>query len=337
LNKKITIIDVAKKSDYSLMTVSRAINNSPLVKEKTKNKILRVAKKLGYIQDAIGVSLVKGKTRLIGLVVIDSANPFYAKLIHGIENIAVEKGYHVILFNTNEELNREVEAIKLLIGLRAEGILIVPCQKSHKHLLQLKRNGLPFITISRRIREFETNYILNDNAYGSYIATKHLIELGHKEIAFIGGNKHVSTRKDRLKGYKKALKEQNINIKNKLIIDSNISYSSGAKSFCKILDSGNRITGIVAYNDVVAIGIMFAANERGLSVPEEISIVGYDNIEITKFIFPRLTTISQPLQKLGEIYCNSIINLIDDKKEIVKEIIKPKLVVRDTTANPYDF
>jgi LacI family transcriptional regulator len=324
----VTVKQIAEMAGVSVNTVSRALNGKPDVNENTRQRVLEVAKKLGYVPNRSALSLKKQKTHIVGVIIEDNANPFWAEVLKGVESAAKSKGYHVILVNTSRNYEDEIEGIRMMLERRVDGILIAPNQKKYDDLFELKKLGVPFVIMGRHIKEFEElgiPMVYSDEISGGYRATKHLIERGCKRIAFIGAQPYNTASKERCEGYKKALKEAGLEINTKLIKTGGIEIEGGYKSVKELVENGIQFDGIFAYNDLMAFGVLKALKELNLKVPEDVKVVGYDDIPYSSIITPSLTTMRIKKQEMGK---EAFEILFDHKRKIVLET---ELVERESS------
>ena len=321
--KYLTLKMVAEKAGVSVNTASRAINNKPDINEKTKKRILEIAQELGYIRNSAAVALRTKKTRTIGVVIADNRNPFYAEVLNGMEIAAREKNYHIILANTQRNYKKEEEAINLLLAKRVDGLLIAPVQDRDDDIKKLIEANIPFVIVGRDFNDIDLDAVYNDEVKGGFLATEYLIKKGHKKIAFINGVLHKSPAKGRLKGYKKALKECEIPFNDALISVGDIDVKDGYERTKKLFEKGLDFTAIFAYNDMMAFGSMQAIKEKGLRIPEDIGLVGYDDIQFSSLISPSLTTIRLKKKELGIESVKLLFSRINGNRK------KPKKIVLD--------
>jgi LacI family transcriptional regulator len=300
MEKKCTIIDISKASGFSKSTVSKVLRNEPFVKNSTKEKILGIIKELGYQPDEIARSLVTGKTiNFIGLIISDITNPFFSEVALGVEAGAKKRNCNMILCNTNYDEVEEEKYINILIRNRAVGILLATPKIDDKNIRHLLEINYPFVLITRKVKGIKTNIVTIDHFKSAKMAVNYLIQKGHRKIAHFSGKERVYGIIKRSEGYKAALIENNIKINNKLIFKNAISIEGGYKSAKELLKMNERPTAIFATEDLVAIGAMECLRDNGYKIPEDFSIVGYDNIKITALKSINLTTVNQPKFELG--------------------------------------
>jgi len=329
--KYITLKMVAEKAEVSVNTASRAINNKPDINEETKKRVLQIAKELGYIRNAAAVALRTKKTGTIGVVIADNRNPFYAEVLNGMEEAAREKNYHIILANTQRDYQKEEEAINLLLAKRVDGLLITPVQDKDDDIKNLIDANIPFVVVGRDFENIEVDAIYNDEVKGGFLATEYLIKKGHKRIALIDGFLYKSPAKGRLEGYKKALNKYRISLDDSIMSVGDINIEDGYERTKQMLEKNLDFTAIFAYNDMMAFGAMQAIKEKGLRIPEDIGLVGYDDIPYSSLISPPLTTIKLKKQELGIESVKLLLSRINgNRKKIKKVMLRVELQIRET-------
>ena len=329
--KYITLKMVAKRAGVSVNTASRAINNKPDINLETKKRVLQIAKELGYIRNAAAVALRTKKTGTIGVVIADNRNPFYAEVLNGMEEAAREKNYHIILANTQRDYKKEEDAINLLLAKRVDGLLITPVQDKDDDIKNLIDANIPFVVVGRDFENIEVDAIYNDEVKGGFLATEYLIKKGHKRIALINGFLYKSPAKGRSEGYKKALKKYRISLDESLISVGDINIEDGYERTKQMLEKNLDFTAIFAYNDMMAFGAMQAIKEKGLRIPEDIGLAGYDDILFSSLISPALTTIRLKKQELGVESVKLLFSRINgSRKKMKKVMLEVELIVRGT-------
>ena len=320
----VTLKDIGKEVGVSATTVSRALNNKPDISYQVKQKIKEVAERLGYSPNALARSLKAKKTSSIGVLIADIADPFFAPIVKGIENTARQMGYSIILCDTGEEYEQEKLALQMMLEKRVDGLLITPCQTEYGDILELKRKKVPFVLLGRHFDLVETGYVITDEIKGAFSATDYLVKKGHKKILFINGPNYISSAKERLVGYKRALQEHAILFDKSLVREDALKMEDGYRIMKQILSSGTKFTAVFAYCDFVVLGIMQALEEAKLKIPEDIAIVGYDDVAFARFLQVPLTTVHIPKYELGK----EAMKLL--KKKIEGEIQEPQAVILET-------
>jgi LacI family transcriptional regulator len=329
--KYITLRMVAEKAGVSVNTASRAINNKPDINQETKKRIFKVAQELGYVRNNTAVALRTKKTGTVGVVIEDNRNPFYAEVLNGMEVAAREKNYHIIFANTQRDYKKEEEAINLLLAKRVDGLLIAPVQDRDDDIKNLIEVNIPFVVVGRDFKNISLDAVYNDEVKGGFLATEYLIKKGHKRIALIDGFLYKSPAKGRLEGYKKALKKYGISIDDALVSVGDIDVKDGYERTRQMLEKDLDFTAIFAYNDMMAFGAMQAIREKGLRIPEDIGLVGYDDIPFCSLMDPALTTIRLKKQELGIESVKLLFSLINGNRKKPKKImLDVDIIVRKT-------
>lgn len=334
-----TIIDVAEKANVSTATVSRVLNqkycNIP-ISEKTKSRVLKATAELKYKPNALARGLVTQKTRTIGVIIPEISTLFYPEVVESIENFARSKDYHIILCMSGDNSKEEKKCLETLLEKRVDGFIISPAQlgtPNNQYFEELEEEKMPLIFIDRHIEKVERDFIIIDNTLGAYKAVDYLINLGHRRIGYIAGPRNLSAVQDRLTGYRKALENHNLRCEDGLIKElSNLKKEGGYQVMKEFLEMDNPPTAIFAINDMVAIGALKAIREAKLKVPENISLVGFDDIELASFLEVPLTTVSQQQYRIGNLATRILIDRIEKKgeKKPQKIVLEPKLIVRES-------
>lgn len=328
----ITIKDIAKMAEVSVTTVSRVINNKPDVSKNTKNRVLKIIDKTGYKPNKVARGLVLSKTYTIGLVIPDISNPFFPEVSRGVENKAKSLGYSVILCDTDNDIKEEKRAIELLLSQKVDGIILSFSIDNRETLLELEKKNIPIIQIDREIIDSKFSSVTINNIKSAYKATEHLIKNGHKKLGHLNGNLATKTGQDRLKGFKEAIRKYKIELNENWIMNGNYSRSSGYELTKKLLKKKKRPTAIFAANDYMAIGAYEAVFETDFNIPNDISIIGHDNIEISSVVKPGLTTMDQPKYDLGQKAAEILIKKIENENDFGKEniVLETNLILRNS-------
>ncbi len=328
----VTIQDVARKANVSITTVSRVINDKPDVSKETKERINKIIKEMGYKPNSVARGLVLRKTNTLGLLIPDISNPFFPEVARGIEDFAKNNGFSVIFCNTDNKKSEEKKAINLLRSKQVDGIILSLSFKNKEELEKLRKENFPVVQIDREIPDINYPIVKIDNIKSGYKATRYLIESGHTKIAHITGNTDTKTGQDRLEGYKKALEEFDIEINEKWILKGDYSKDSGYREIKRLLKQDEPPTAIFIANDLMAIGTYEALMEKNIKIPDELSIIGHDDIDIASIVNPKLTTLSQPKYKLGQLAAKILISRIEKQKfpENCKSILESELIIRNS-------
>ncbi len=330
----ITIKDIAKKAGVSYATVSRALNNRPEVSEKTRREIQRLAAEMGYKPNAIARGLVTKETFTLGLIIPDITNPFFPEVARGVEEAASDAGYSVFLCNTNWDVKKEKTYIELLEEKRVDGLILASVCEDEKSLRDLIDREVPVVLINRVPEQVSINYVAIDNIKGAQQAVEHLISLGHRRIAYVGGLKQVESTRERLQGYRLALAIHDIPFKEELVRYGTFKKESGYESALALLSLPQPPTAIFAVNDILALGVIHAIKDKGLKVPDDVAVVGFDDIPFAAYAEVNLTTVAQPKYTMGEMAAKILIDEIrkgpsPEKKYIV---LPPTLVIRASSG-----
>ena len=340
LGSRVSIKDIARAAGVSHSTVSRSLSDSLLVNPETKARIQQLAQQSGYSPHAGARSLVMGRTRTIGVVVTTIADPFVAEVVQGIESAAYQHDYTVILATSGAEPEREIAAVKMLRSKRVDGVIITSSRIGALYQDDLERVGVPVVLIndhSSQGRQY-TGSISVDNRHGGRLATQHLISRGHRRIAHIAGPEGHSSSADRLAGYRQAVAGAGLPEDPALVQSGDGLAASGQRAVDVLLRQAESPTAVFCYNDMTAIGLLVAARERGLVLPRDLSVVGFDDIPFAAFVFPALTTIAQPKFDMGQRALAMVLALVkagDTARYTVADVIvQGNLVVRQSTAAP---
>lgn len=323
--------DVAREAGVSVATVSRVINKTVYVDQDTEEKVMEAIKKLNYKPNAVARSLSIKKSNIIALILPSINNPFFPKLVKAVEDVAQSKGYKVFLCNTDGDRERLVEYLDSLSQSYVDGIIINSESFKEDDLRELKTNNIPVITTDRTLPSNLLSSISVNNRYGGQIATEHLIEIGCTQIGHLRGPKDVITADERYMGYRDTVKDFEW-FAPSWVTTVNFSVDDGYKGMKELFKKHPEIDGIFAANDLVAVGALKAASEMGYKVPEDLAIVGFDGIDITKLMIPRITTIQQPIYQIGRLAAEEILRLINNPDAPVKKHeLEVELVQREST------
>lgn len=333
-----TIKDIAVKANISYSTVSRALNNKYGVNPGTREKILRIADEINYLPNAIARGLVSKQTKTIGLVIPDLRNPFFPEVASGIGESAAENGYNVFLCDSNWSREREEQYIKLLAERRVDGLIVAPIGNSIDGLKTITKDMLPVVYVSRAPANTNHSYVVIDNVRGGFLATKHLIESGYESIGFIGATEDSATSDERYIGYQRAFEQYSMAIDENFIKIGDFKQKSGYDILQKMIHNGNYPRSFFVVNDMLALGAIQAVKDSGLKVPEDIAIVGFDDIPVASLQEVQLTTILQPKFVMGKIAFEMLLEVIESNEEDHsgengrKVILEPELIVRKSSG-----
>jgi LacI family repressor for deo operon, udp, cdd, tsx, nupC, and nupG len=327
-----TINDVAARAGVSAATVSRVINVNSNVSPETFKKVTKAIDELNYRPNILGRNLRKTKSERILVILPNISNPFYSEIVKGIEDVANQNGYYVMLCNTDSDLAREEKYIKMLKGQLADGAILMASEMNSDDLAELSKD-IPVVQCCEYKEGIPMPHVSIDNELAAYKAVKHLLGLGHEKIAFIGAKNQFLSSSLRKKGYIRALGEAGINFDPDYCDYGDYSYKSGFRIMKQLLKLSQRPTAVFCISDIMAIGAIRSAMEEKLQIPEDIAVCGFDNIYFSKMFKPSLTTISQPMYDLGCVAMDALVNMIENgKAETMHYFLEHELVIRESTV-----
>jgi LacI family transcriptional regulator len=330
-----TLNDVAKRAGVSPMTVSRVINNSGYIHLKTRARVEQAIADLGYVPNALARSLRFKQTKTLALVITDITNPFFTTIARGVEDVASEQGFSVIFCNTDESRDEEAKYLNVLVQKQVDGVLLVPAYCSAESVWFLQERGIPFVVLDRRIPDVEVDLVRCDSEQGAYLLIQHLVGLGHERIAALTGPRELTTAVDRAAGYTRALEENGLH-RSISICYGEYTAASGRQMAQEALARTPRPTALFAANNFIAVGALRAIRAAGLRVPEDISVVAFDDFPDAILIEPFLTVVTQPAYDIGRQATALLINRLSGQAEAApQEIILPtQLIVRRSSSAP---
>jgi LacI family transcriptional regulator len=328
-----TIREVANLAGVSSTTVSHVVNKSRFVSEKVRLRVLAAMEELEYRPNALAQSLRSGYTHTIALLLPDSANPFFAELGRAIEMEAFKAGYNVILCNTEADFKKENIYIDVLTKKKVDGIVFCSVGNRLDSFRELSSLKLPVVVLDREASEINMDTVVCDNRQGGYLATRHLLELGHRRIGCIAGPSQITPSAERVTGYKAALVEAGVSFDEDLVIRGDFHPETGLLATRALLKLTKAPTAIFSCNDMMAIGILRAAAELGASVPGDLSVVGFDDIELASYAIPSLSTVCQPKEEISSTVVKLLLERIADKELGARRIVLPvSIIVRKSTT-----
>lgn len=325
-----TIKDVARLAGVSASTVSRALNKGRYVKEETLKKIWEACKELGYKPNTLARSLVNKKSNTIGLIIPEIANPFYSEIIAGVESVVTKKNYSMILVSGYSQTG-EAE-VETLLGRQVDGIIHGGVYTTNTAISKLKAKKYPIVLLGRKLPGIETDCVIINDRYSAYRMTKHLIATGHTRLAYIYGRDESTGSTEKFAGFRKALEEAGIEFSSDYLEKGSLSFEGGYAAGKRLLMREIRPTAIIAGNDIMALGARQAIYDVGLTIPEDIALVGFDDIFISSISGIDLTTVAVPRFKMGSLGAELLINKIEnpESSEIKQIILEPELMIRKT-------
>lgn len=324
--------DVAKAAGVSLATVSNFLNRPQLVAAETGSRIDEVMRRLGYVPHGAARQLAAGRSRLISLVVLDLANPFFLEVARGVEDVASRKGYVVTLFNSDDSSVREQSALRAIEELRVSGLLISPVAAHSTIIGRVRESGLPTVLLDRGGSKSEGCSVAVDDHSGGVVAGQHLIAAGYRRLGFVGGSTHLQQHRARLRGLKASMRSAGIPDSDLVIVRDQMSVSGGIRAGKTLLAQAAGPIGVFCGNDLLAIGVLRAALTAGLRVPDDVAIVGYDDLTLASTTAVPLTSIAQPMYELGSTAATLLIDEIQSAEHRHERIqFKPQLIAREST------
>jgi DNA-binding LacI/PurR family transcriptional regulator len=328
----ISIKDIARMAGVSHSTVSRALRDSPLVNPKTTEEIRKIARELGYQPSAVARGLVTRRTYTIGVVVTTIADPFVSEVVIGIELAANDYGYSVILADSNADPVREQSVVHSFAERRVDGIVVTSSRVGALYTGVLAQMNAPIVLINNQHPGQFVHSVMIDNVQGSREATAHLIGLGHRRIAYIGDRYGHQSDTERLTGYQEALAQAGVPLRAELVVNGDSKPEAAILAMEALLALPDPPTAVFCYNDMTALGVLRAAHVQGVKVPEDLSIVGFDDLFLATYTQPQLTTVRQPMQRMGRMAMESLLRLMSGEASGEAVKVPAELIVRESTA-----
>ncbi|AKB06754.1 substrate-binding domain-containing protein [Vibrio cholerae] len=327
-----TMKDIARLAGVSTSTVSHVINKSRFVSDEIAERVNNAAQQLNYAPSALARSLKMNRTKTIGMLVTTSTNPFFGEVVKGVERSCYHQGYNLILCNTEGDNQRMKASINTLLQKRVDGLLLMCSTLEGERLDVFDRYpDIPIVVMDWGPILFASDKIQDNSLQGGYMAAKHLIECGHREIGCITGPLIRHQAQMRYEGYKRALAEAGIAINPDWIVESDFECEGGYQAFEKLYQRGKLPSALFVSNDMMAMGVIQAASQRGLRVPDDLSLIGYDDVHIAKFMTPALTTIHQPKYRLGKAAVDTLLYRLENPDTTAQVVqLEPTLVVRNS-------
>lgn len=325
----ISIKDIARQAGVSHSTVSRALTDSPLVNSDTKARIRRIAAEMGYTPSAIARAMSTRRTRTVGLVVTTIADPFVANVVRGIEETALDHGYSVILCNSTGDPEREIAAVRALREKWVDAVIVTSSWVGSFYS-QLSEIHVPVVLVNNQQAGEYSFSVRSDDLYGGQLAGHYLLGLGHRSSAYITGPKHATSSELRLEGLRRA----GASVPAEWLVHGDGLPEGGVRAVEQLVSSAPLPSVIFCYNDQTAMGVLYALKAHGLRVPQDISVLGYDDIAAAPYLNPPLTTVAQAKHRLGQLAMHMVLDLLDNKETVRDVLIEPVLIVRSSCAAP---
>ncbi|HEX6500860.1 MAG TPA: LacI family DNA-binding transcriptional regulator [Micromonosporaceae bacterium] len=320
------IRDVARHSQVSTATVARVLRGSGQVSEELTRRVLAAVEELGYVPNAVARSLTRGRTHLVGLVVPDISNPYFAEVARGLEDEAVKHGYHVLIGSSDLNTNRESELVSAFEARTVDAVVITPTTADPEQIGRLLRRRIPVVFVDRHLPQVPAPAVLTDNADAVRRAVDHLIELGHRDIAMISGPEHFETAADRVEGFRAAYRAHHRRIRRGHLQQGHLGVSGGQAAMRELLATRPRPTACVSFNNLLTIGALTALREAKVAVPHEMSLISFDDLRLFALVDPPITAIAQPAYDMGAKAAELVFRMLDGEE-----------IDAETTILPTDF
>ncbi len=329
-----TMNEVAKEAKVSVAKVSRVVNGKGGVKKDLEQRVLRAMKKLNYHPSSLARSFKQQRSMLIGIVIPLLEHPAYSRMASAIERRLFDYDYRALICNSEEDEERENDYIEMLLRQRVEGIIINSSARGTQHLAELRDNNIPIVLFDRMLQDVQCNQVFCDNSLGGYTGMRHLFELGHRRVGVIGAPMYPEPMIRRIRGTREAIAELGMDDDPALLVTGDTQlFDMGYQAAQHLLGLNVPPTAIFALTDVTAVGVMHAVAEMGLKIPDDVSVMGYDDLPIASYTIPPLTTIAQPLIEMGEKAVELLFKQIDDPDLAPEKAVLPtRLILRQTTA-----
>lgn len=331
-----TIKDVALHAQVSVATVSHVVNDTRFVSEATRLRVLQAIKELRYVPSALARSLKSNRTHTVGMMIPNSSNPYFAEIIRGIEDTCYEAGFNVILCNSDDDPLKQSTYVRLLSEKQVDGLIVMSSGSDVELLDTLRAATMPQVVVDREIDDLAADLVEVNHEAGGFLATQHLLQLGHRRIACIAGPQSLSSARQRVQGYRRALQQAGLAVDDALCRCGDFTSAGGHAAMSALLAPsapGQRPSAVFASNDLMAIGAICAAAAQGLRIPEDLSVIGFDDIALAAFSNPPLSSIAQPKHQTGELAASLLLQRIaQPDRALQRAILQPTLQVRQSTG-----
>jgi DNA-binding LacI/PurR family transcriptional regulator len=334
LARAVSIKEIARLAQVSHSTVSRALRHSPLVNPETAERIRRIAEESGYCPSGPARSLVTRHTETIGVVVTSIADPFHADVVGGIEEAANERGFSVFLANSNADPERELRVVRSFQQRRVDGLIVAASRVGALHLSALSRMRIPIVLVNNQHPSEFVHSVAIANAQAAREATRHLVALGHRRIAYIGDRFGYQSDTERFAGYRQALAEADLPFEPELVVHGNGKPDGAPPAVARLLALAAPPTALFCYNDMTALGALRYLRSCGLRVPEDLSLVGFDDLFLAEYTDPPLTTMRQPMWQMGRAAARMLLDLLEGSATVDNVQMPAELILRQSTAPP---
>ncbi len=330
----ITIYDVAREANVSMATVSRVVNGNPNVKPATRKKVLNTIERLGYRPNAVARGLASKKTTTVGAIIPDISSIFFAELARGIEDIATMYNYNIILSNSDQNKDKELHLINTMLEKQVDGIVFMGGKITEEHVQQFKTSPVP-VALAATIDETESTPSVNiDYEQAAYEAASLLLEHGNEHPAFVSAQEETEINTQKFNGYKRALEEKNVTLNEEYVIKGDYTYDSGMEALEQLMALNKKPTSIFVASDEMALGVIHGAQDRGLKVPEDLEVFGFDNTRLATMVRPTLSTIVQPMYDIGAVAMRLLTKYMNKEEVTEQNIILPhRIIERNSTKS----
>ncbi|WP_062047700.1 catabolite control protein A [Bacillus sp. JCM 19034] len=330
-----TIYDVAREAGVSMATVSRVVNGNPNVKPTTRKKVLEAIERLGYRPNAVARGLASKKTTTVGVIIPDISSIFFAELARGIEDIATMYKYNIILCNSDQNKEKEIHLINTLLEKQVDGIVFMGSQITDEHVTEFKRSPVPIVLAATFDQGKEIPSVNVDYQQAAYDAITHLIDNGHKEIGMVSGALEDPVNGyQKFMGYRKAIEEAGLPFNENLVKIGDYTYDSGIEAMNHFLDTDQKPTAIFVATDEMALGVIHGAQDRGLKIPEDVEIIGFDNTRLATMIRPTLSTVVQPIYDIGAVSMRLLTKYMNKEEVSDQTVVLPhRIELRQSTKS----
>lgn len=324
--------DVARRARVSVATAARALGGYGYVSRATRERVLRAARALDYHPNAIARSMTKGRTQTLGVVVSDNANPFFAAVVRGIEDVVLPHGYGILLCNADEDPAKEAMYVAMLRAKRVDGVIVSPSGAGAETLRGLLAAGVPVVQVDRRVAGLAADAVVCDNRAGVRAAVEHLVKLGHRRLGLLGGPRRLYTGRERARAFRAALREAGLPVEETWVLEGNFKVDGGYALAGRFLEAATRPTAVFVANNLMTIGALLRFKEAGVRIPEDLAVVGFDDMDWAPVLTPPLTAVAQPSYELGRTAADLLLQRLGGQVAGRPRTVRlePRLVVRES-------
>ena len=320
----VTIYDVAREANVSMATVSRVVNGNPNVKPTTRKKVLEAIERLGYRPNAVARGLASKKTTTVGVIIPDISSIFYSELARGIEDIATMYKYNIILSNSDQNADKELHLLNTMLGKQVDGIVFMSGNITEELASEFERSPVPIVLAASVVEGNKVPSVTVDYEQASFDAVSMLLENGHKQIGFVSGRFEEPINSEmKIVGYKRALAEANVEYDEDFVVEGDYTYDSGIEAVEKLLELENKPTAIYVATDEMALGVIHGAQDRGLVIPDDLDVIGFDNTRLALMVRPQLTTVVQPMYDIGAVAMRLLTKFMNKEKVEDHTVVLP--------------